>query len=163
MAEVEAVTALMLNSPQSVAILLAWFSCRLPTFFISGLAARNRSYDEQRLFPRDDRVRQRGVRGFMRKILLAREEPQEWPPLLRDVIADRPAQHRIAGFERVKYRALRGLALDLQLYLAADPRQPPQMWRQHDSNHGSVWTSTESTAGRSRTMGAQLSPASAEQ
>ncbi len=30
------------------------------------------------------------------------------------------------------------------------------------SLHGSVWTSTESTGGRSRTIGAQLSPASAE-
>ena len=35
------------------------------------------------------------------------------------------------------------------------------MRREHDSNHGSVCTSTESTAGRSRTIGAQLSPASA--
>src|SRR6266851_403514 len=55
-----------------------------------------------------------------------------------------------------------GLALNVELHLAADARQSPQMWREYDSDHGSVWTSTESTAGRSRTMGAQLSPASAE-
>ena len=81
---------------------------------------------------------------------------------LRDVVADRPAQHRIAGLERVEDRALRDRALDLELHLAVDVRQRPQMRRKHHSDHGSVWTSTESTAGRSRTMGAQVSPASAD-
>ena len=93
---------------------------------------------------------------------LAGEEPQERPALLRDVVADRPAQHRIAGLERVEDRALRGRALDVELHLAVDLRQRPQMIRKHDADHGSVWTSTDSTAGRSRTIGAQLSPASAE-
>ena len=32
--------------------------------------------------------------------------------------------------------------------------------RSTDGGHGSVWTSTDSTAGRSRTIGAQVSPAS---
>jgi hypothetical protein len=73
-----------------------------------------------------------------------------------------PAQHRIAGLERVEDRALRGLPLDVELHLAVDVRQCPQMCREYDADHGSVWTSTDSTAGRSRTMGAQLSPASAE-
>ena len=53
-------------------------------------------------------------------------------------------------------------AFNLKLDLAADVRQRPQMGREHDADHGSVWTSTDSTAGRSRTMGAQLSPESAE-
>ena len=79
-----------------------------------------------------------------------------------DVVADRPAQHRIAGLERVEDRALRDRTLDVELHLAVDARQRPQMRRKHDSDHGSVWTSTESTAGRSRTMGAQVSPASAD-
>ena len=73
------------------------------------------------------------------------------------MVADRSAQHGIAGLERVEDRALRDRALDLDAHLAADVRQRPQMRREHDSNHGSVCTSTESTAGRSRTMGAQLS------
>src|ERR1700730_16187169 len=98
----------------------------------------------------------------MRQILLAGEEPHERSALLRDVVADRPAQHRIAGLERVEDRALRGPAPDLGLHLAADLRQRPQMLREHHSDHGSVWTSTDTTAGRSRTMGAQLSPASAD-
>ena len=118
--------------------------------------------DQKRLRARRDRVGQRRVRRLVRQILLAGEEPHERPALLRDVIADRAAQHRIAGLERVEDRALRDRALDVELHLAADVRQRPQMRRQHDSDHGSVCTSTESTAGRSRTMGAQLSPASAD-
>ena len=99
----------------------------------------------------------------MGKILAAGEEPQERPALLRDVVADGAAQHRITGLQRVEDRALRCRTLDVQLHVAGEVRQPAQVWREHDSDHGSVWTSTESTAGRSRTIGAQLSPASAEQ
>jgi len=60
------------------------------------------------------------------------------------------------------HRALRDLTRDLELHFAVDARQLPQMRRKHDSDHGSVWTSTDSTGGRSRTIGAQLSPASVE-
>src|SRR5579885_1844638 len=98
----------------------------------------------------------------MGQILGAGEKPQERPPLLRDVVADRAAQHRIAGLERVENRTLRDLAFYIQPYLAAHARQRSQMRREDDADHGSVWTSTESTAGRSRTMGVQLSPASAD-
>ena len=35
-----------------------------------------------------------------------------------------------------------------------------KMGRQNHADHDSVWTSTETTAGRSRTIGAQVSPAS---
>src|SRR5208282_1435068 len=98
----------------------------------------------------------------MGKILFAGEESQERTALLRDLIADRTTQHRIAGLERVQDRTQRGLTLNLELHISANLRQRPQMRRKYDSDHGSVWTSTESTAGRSRTMGAQLSPASAD-
>src|SRR5260370_1000255 len=98
----------------------------------------------------------------MRQILIASVKRQHRPAVVRDVVADRPAQHRIAGLERVEDRARSGRALDVELHLGADLRQRPQMIRQHHSNHGSVWTSTEATAGRSRTMGVQLSPASAD-
>ena len=50
----------------------------------------------------------------MRQVLLTGEEPDERPPLLCDVVADRSAQHRIAGLERVEDRALRDLTLDLE-------------------------------------------------
>src|ERR1035438_5578391 len=93
----------------------------------------------------------------MRQVLVAGEESQERPSLLGNMVADSAAQHRVAGFERVEDRALRDSTLDLKFDLAADVRQRPQMLRQYDADHGSVCTSTESTGGRSRTMGAQLS------
>ena len=126
------------------------------------LAASDGSHDQERLGARRDRIGQRGVRRLVGQIPLAGEEPHERSALLRDLVADRPAQHRIAGLECVEDRALRGLALDVDFHLAVDVRQRPQMCREDDADHGSVWTSTESTAGRSRTMGAQLSPASAD-
>ena len=49
-----------------------------------------------------------------------------------------------------------------EFHFTANARQRPQVRRKDDANHASVWTSTESTAGRSRTMGDQVSPASAE-
>jgi len=98
----------------------------------------------------------------MGQVVLASEEPQERSALSCDVITDCAAQHGIAGLERVEDRALCDPALDFELHLATDVRQRPQVWREYDTDHGSVCTSTESTAGRSRTMGAQLSPASAD-
>src|SRR5258706_7738155 len=98
----------------------------------------------------------------MGKILLAGEEPQKRPPLLRNMIANRPAQHGIARLERVHHRTLRDRPLNIHLHLAGDVRQAPQVLRKQTPDHGRVCTSTESTAGRSRTTGAHVSPASAE-
>src|SRR6059036_509647 len=131
-------------------------------FLPLALAAGHGTHDQKRLCAHRDRVGQRGIRRFVGQILLAGEEAHERPAPLRDVVADRPAQHRIAGLERVEDRALRDPTLDVELHLAVDVRQLPQMCREHHADHGSVWTSTESTAGRSRTMGAQLSPVSAD-
>ena len=77
------------------------------------LTTGNSPYDQKRFHARRDRLGQRSIRRFMGQILLASEESQERPPFARDVVADRPAQHRIAGLERVQDRALRGLTLDL--------------------------------------------------
>src|SRR5439155_19359057 len=74
----------------------------------------------------------------------------------------RPAQHGVAGFARVEDRTLGGRPVDLERHLAVEASQRSQMRRQDYPDHGSVWTSTESTAGRSRTIGVQLSPASAD-
>src|SRR6185436_9177011 len=92
----------------------------------------------------------------------AGEEPDEGPTLLRNVIADRAAQHRIAGLEGVEDRSLRDRTLDLELDFARDLGQNPQMRGKNYPDHDSVCTSTDTTAGRSRTIGAQLSPASAD-
>jgi len=98
----------------------------------------------------------------MREVLTAGEESQERLTLLRDVIADRTAEHRVAGFERVDDGTLRSRTLYVEFHLAADARESSKVRREFNADHGSVWTSTESTAGKSRTMGAQVSPASAE-
>jgi len=63
----------------------------------------------------------------MRQILLAGEEPHEGPALLSDVVADGAAEHRIASLKRVKDRALCNITLDVELHLAADAGQCPQM------------------------------------
>ena len=105
---------------------------------------------------------QRGVRRLEGQIFLAGEKSQERAALERDVVANRPAKHRIACLECVEDRAHRDRARDVDRNLASDVRQRPQMRRKDDLNHGSVCTSTESTAGRSAAMGAQLSPESDE-
>jgi len=126
------------------------------------LATGYSPYDQKGLGPGRDRFGQWGVRRLMGQILLAGEEPQERSALLGDLVAYRSAQHRIASLERVEDRALRHLTFDLELYLAADVRQRPQMIRKHHSDHGNVWTSTDSTGGRYRAIGFQASPASAD-
>jgi hypothetical protein len=96
------------------------------------------------------------------QVLLARKEAQERTPLSRHLIANRPAQHRITSLKRIKHRSLRDRAIDLKLDFVAGVRQRSQMLREYDPDHGSVCTSTDSTPGKSRTIGAQLSPALAE-
>src|SRR6266496_2628094 len=54
--------------------------------FLFGSPAGNGPDDDQRLRPRSDRLGQRGIRRFVGQILLAGEEPQEWPALERDVV-----------------------------------------------------------------------------
>jgi RNA polymerase sigma factor (sigma-70 family) len=125
-------------------------------------AAGNRPHDQKRLGPRRHCVRQWPVRRLVRQVLLAGEEPQERPALSRDVVANCPTKHRIAGLERVKDRADRGRAIDLERDLSAYTCQRSQVKWENDPDHVSVWTSTETTAGRSRTIGDQLSPASAD-
>ncbi|GAA2095770.1 hypothetical protein GCM10009780_42610 [Actinomadura alba] len=78
------------------------------------------------------------------------------------MVADRPAQHRVTRLERVEHQALCRRTLDRQAHLSVDPRERPQMRGEYDPDHDNVWTSTDSTAGRSRTMGSQPSPASAD-
>src|SRR6266853_852179 len=105
---------------------------------LANLAPGNGPYDDKRLLPAHDRVGQWRVRRLMGQIFLASEEAQKRPPLLRDLVADRPAQHRIAGLERVEHRALRDRTLNFERHLAADVRQRSQMLREYDSDHLSV-------------------------
>src|SRR5260370_41171782 len=126
------------------------------------LAAGHRANDQKGLLPRYDGVGQGAIGRVERQILLAREVAHQRSPLLGGLISDRPAKHGVAGFERIKDGLRRCLSLDLERHLAFDLDQIPQMRREDDPDHRRVCTSTESTAGRSRTIGFQLSPASAD-
>src|SRR6516225_4024735 len=103
----------------------------------------------------------------MGEIFRARKETQEGSSLTCDMVADRAPQHRVACFDRVDDRADRDRAVHFKLNLAVHVRKRAQVRRQHYANrtrlHAIVWTSTDNTAGRSRTMGLHVSPASAEQ
>ena len=125
-------------------------------------AAGDSANNEEGFCARGDCVGERGIRLFMGKVLAASEEAQERPACLRDVIADRAAQHRVTVLERVNDGALCDGRLKVEFDFACDARKPTQVRRENHADHGSVWTSTESTPGRSRTMGDHESPASAE-
>jgi hypothetical protein len=100
------------------------------------LPASNGPDHDQRLFPGSDRLGQRRVRRLMRKILLARKEPQKRPPLLRNVVAYRALQHGITVLERIENGALRNRAFNLERDLAPGVRQVSQMEREYDADHG---------------------------
>src|SRR5215468_6308823 len=128
----------------------------------SRLAARQRAEDHEWLGAGRHGVGQGGIGGLVGEILGTRKEAHERAPPLGPVIADRAAQHREAGLERVERGALRDGLGHLELHLSRDVRECAQMRRQHHAYHRSVWTSTESTDGRSRTSAVQWSPASAD-
>src|SRR5262245_49036377 len=127
------------------------------------LTSRGRADDEKRLCALRHCVWERCIRRLVREVLLAGKEANKRPAAECHVLADGSAQHGIAGLERVEHRALRGWLLHVELQLAIDSGQGAQMVRKYDPDHYSVWTSTESTGGRSRTIAAQLSPPFAEQ
>src|ERR1700730_1007427 len=126
------------------------------------LAAGHRPDDQKWLTAGSHRLRQGAIWRVERQVLLAGEEPHQRPPLVRRLIADRPPKHGVAGLEGIKDGLRRRFSLNLELHLALNLGEIPQMRREGDPDHARVWTSTESTAGRSRTMGFQLSPASAD-
>jgi hypothetical protein len=98
----------------------------------------------------------------MRQIFSTDKKPYERSTQLSDVVAHRTAKHGISSFELVEYGPLSHCGVNVEFYVAIDARQRAQMRRQNNANHGSVCTSTESTAGRSRTIGFQLSPPSGD-
>jgi hypothetical protein len=98
---------------------------RLIAQIFQASTAGNCPYYQKGFGRRRHRRGQRGIGKLIGQVLLAGEEAQEWPALLRDLIADRPAKHGIPGFESVEHRALRGLSFDFEIHLALDTRQRP--------------------------------------
>ncbi len=78
------------------------------------------------------------------------------------MIANRATQHGVACLERIEHRPRSDGRRDVEAHFSADTSQRLQMLRQLDANHGNVWTSTDSTGGRSRTIAFQVSPPSAD-
>src|SRR5438270_11115103 len=96
----------------------------------------------------------------MGEVLLAGKKAQKCATLVCDMVTDRSFEDRIFGFERIQHSSLRYAPIHFELYLTIHARQCAQMKRQCDPDHFSVCASTDSTAGRSRTIAVQLSPAS---
>src|SRR5689334_14374936 len=133
-----------------------------PTGFRQASAPRHGPDDQVGLDSGGHGLRQGGIHRFMREVLLAGEEPDEGPALAGDLVADGALEHRVGRFQRVQHGAAGGRPVHRERDLAVQPRQGAQVGREHHPDHASDWTSTESTAGRSRTMGVQLSPPSRE-
>src|SRR5262249_36008203 len=126
------------------------------------LPTRHGSQDQERLGPLRDRSRQRGIGRRVGHVLATGEESHERAALVSALVADRPAQHRILGPAGAENRARRDRGADAERPPPVGGRRRPQVRGERDPDHGSVWTSTDTTDGRSRTMGVQLSPASAD-
>src|SRR5258705_3549297 len=129
------------------------------------LTAGDCANDIKRLSSRCDRLGQRSVRRLVGHIFAAGKESQKRPAFCRDVLTNCPTQHRIACLQCIEDRASCHFPINLvnlECHISRHAGKRSQVLRDYNQNHGSVWTSTESTAGRSRTIVAQVSPASAD-
>jgi len=120
--------------------------------------------NQQRLLPACDHLWQSLLHRLMRPVLRANKETQKCPAPQRPMVPNRSLQSRIPRLQCIQYRPDGNHPSYLQRNLAAHAGKVPQMLRQLHPYlaHGKVCTSTESTAGRSRTIGAHVSPASAD-
>src|SRR5687767_7738579 len=125
-------------------------------------AAGHGADDEQRFCTAGDRFGQRRVGKFVRPIFLAGEVAHERAAAQGAVLADGPGQGRMKRLQGIKHIADGGWSLDGQLHLTFHPRERAQVIGEHDADHGKVWTSTDKTAGRSRTIAFHVSPLSGE-
>ena len=86
------------------------------------LATGDGTNDDERLPPGGDGLGKWRIRRLVGEILFAGEEAEESATLERRVLADRPAQHGVPGFERVEDGALRDGGRDVEFDLGADLR-----------------------------------------
>src|SRR4029077_6023535 len=98
-------------------------------------AAGHCSDDEKRFFPCDDRGGQGGFSGLVRVIFIAGEESYERAALMRYLISNRAAQHRIFCFERVQHRKQRRFAGNFEAHFAVHASECSQMRRKYHANH----------------------------
>ncbi len=97
-----------------------------------------RPYNQKRFSPRCHSFWQRGVRGVMREITLARKESQKCTAFLGHVISNSSSKHRVRHFQCIEDRSLGDLTLDLDLNLLGNAGQRAQVcWEDH-TDHASV-------------------------
>ncbi len=130
--------------------------------FQERLATGHGADDEQRFLAARHCLRQRSVGVLVRQIPAAGKKADQRAATLRGSVADRAAQDGVARFQRIEQRPLGDRRVDCHGHFFPGAGQCAQVVRQHDADHGNVWTSTESTGGRSWTMAAHVSPESAE-
>ncbi len=95
----------------------------------------------------------------MREVLLAGEEAEEGATLEGGVVPDGAAEVGVTGFEGVEGLTKGDGGWDFELdFVGSGLGEGAQMRGELDADHARVWTSTERTAGRSRTMADQESP-----
>lgn len=126
------------------------------------LTASNSTDDHERLIACGNFLGQRHVGRTVRKVFLAGEESHKPATLVGDIIANCSAKHWVLRLECVEDRPCRHRAADIQPNLTASACQFTKMLWENDADHGRVCASTETTAGKSLTIGFQLSPESAD-
>src|ERR1035441_6759271 len=100
-----------------------------PPLFLVALTSGQCPDDQKRLGPSRNSFGQQSVGALVGDVLPTGKEPYEGAALLRDVIAHRPPQHRIAGLQSAEDRPLRDGALHLDRHLAIKLGERPQMGR----------------------------------
>lgn len=122
------------------------------------LAAGDGADDEERFCALGDGVGEWGIGGLEREVLFAGEEAEEGTALEGAVVADGSAKHGVTGFNGIEDGAKGDGRWNVENDLGVDVSEVAQVVGELDADHASVWTSTERTAGRSWTMGCQVSP-----
>lgn len=116
----------------SAAILNGWFAFGFKSAVF--LSAGNCAYDEQRLFSLCYGFWQRLIWRLERPVFFAREETQKCAALAGFIIANRSAEHGVAGFECVEYRPNRYGCGCFEFDVARDSCKSTQMIRERDAH-----------------------------
>src|SRR5690348_17802703 len=97
-------------------------------------AAGDGADDIKRLGAFDHWLRQRRVGRIVGDVLLAGEKSQERAALLRGVVANRSAEHRVARLKSVESRAKRDRVFDFEFHFPIALRKRAQMCGQNDAD-----------------------------
>src|SRR5206468_10854163 len=124
------------------------------------LSSCDGAHDETRLVAFGNRVGQWSIERFVGDVFAAGKESHQRPALERVVFTDSAAQHRVSVLQCSDNCVRRHGSVKIDMHFIANFRQRAEMMWKNDSNHFSVCTSTDRTAGKSRTIGFHESPAS---